>query len=168
MSGMIYHLLEEVNSELSCYNELLSLSQQKTDVIVHNRTSELQQITNREQQIVSKIIKINKTKDELFKDMAIVLNKNEKDLTLTGLADELGSQPKEAESLRTIAKNMRDVIEKLRIVNEQNKTLLESSLEYIEFSMNSLRTINEAPQTASYSKRGNEVRGNDSFFDTRQ
>ena len=62
-------------------------------------------------------------------------------------------------------------VEELRQVNVHNQELLQESLEMTEYSINLIRSLNQAPETANYSGAnysGATLGNSKSSFDTKQ
>lgn len=162
-------VLEQENRE---YLGLIELSTAKTATIVAGNIEELTKITDEEQSVVSKIMKLEKQREETIKDIANVLNKDVTTLTLTNIIKMLGNRPEEQEKLDLVHKTLKDTLSNMVRVNQQNKLLIESSLELVEFDLNILKAINSVPETANYNKGaynvGNTMGENAVNFDTKQ
>ena len=64
----------------------------------------------------------------------------------------LASRPEEQQKLAKAHDELKAVVQNVREVNEQNRTLLENALEMVEFDMNILQSLKAAPETANYDK----------------
>jgi hypothetical protein len=64
----------------------------------------------------------------------------------------LSKQPKEKAALSEIHLKLKRTIDNLMKVNDNNKTLLQESMDMIEFELNLARNSVVAPQTGNYSK----------------
>lgn len=145
-------LIIVLNEENEEYKKLLSLSLRKTPVIISADLEALAAITDEEQLIVSALARIDKKREECMKDIAIVLNKDVTTLKLSDLVDMLASRPAEQKKLATITDELSDTIAQMRRSNEQNKELIESSLEMVQFDLNVIHAMKAAPETANYSR----------------
>lgn len=145
-------LISILEQENSLYEDLLKLSMSKTPVLISGDLEALSRITEDEQEIVNKVNALDKKREEGMKDIANVLGKDVKTLKLTDLIDVLRSRPAEQNRLAAIYDKLSDTIGQMKRTNEQNKELIESSLEMVQFDMNVLQAYKAAPETANYSR----------------
>ena len=152
MASLMEDLISILEQEDSLYEDLLKLSMSKTPVLISGDLEALSRITEDEQEIVNKVNALDKKREEGMKDIANVLGKDVKTLKLTDLIDVLRSRPAEQNRLAAIYDKLSDTIGQINMTNEQNKELIESSLEMVQFDMNVLQAYKAAPETANYSK----------------
>ena len=138
MAGLINELIEVLGEECENFENLLGLSYEKNQVIVKNDIESLQKITKLENILVGNNQKLERRRERIIKDMATVLGKKDGELTITMLWEMLKGQ-KEHQALVEVSKKLLDIVEQLKITNETNKTLVEMSLNHVEFNMNLLR-----------------------------
>ena len=172
MASLMENLIEVLDSESREYENLQELSTKKTPVIIAGNLDELAKITDEEQIVVSGINRLDKKRQEVFTDIANVINKDVKELKLKSLIDMMDSQPKEKQRLSDVYKRLQDTITIMRQVNEHNGELIQLSLEMVEFDLNLIQSMRLAPETANYN-RGAENAGNfmghsRGSFDTKQ
>ena len=152
MASLMENLIEVLDLESAEYEDLLGLSTRKTSVIVAGNTEELAKITDEEQNVVSKINRLEKKKQEVFTDIAIVINKDVNTLMLADLVEMLDARPQEQQKLARVHDRLRSAVHEVKRVNMQNKVLIENALEMVEFDMNMLQSLKAAPETANYNK----------------
>ena len=152
MASLMEDLISILEQEDSLYEDLLKLSMSKTPVLISGDLEALSRITEDEQEIVNKVNALDKKREEGMKDIANVLGKDVKTLKLTDLIDVLRSRPAEQYRLAAIYDKLSDTIGQMKRTNEQNRELIESSLEMVQFDMNVLQAYKAAPETANYSK----------------
>ena len=152
MASLMEDLISILEQEDSVYEDLLKLSMSKTPVLISGDLEALSRITEDEQEIVNKVNALDKKREEGMKDIANVLGKDVKTLKLTDLIDVLRSRPAEQNRLAAIYDKLSDTIGQMKRTNEQNRELIESSLEMVQFDMNVLQAYKAAPETANYSK----------------
>ena len=152
MASLMEDLISILEQEDSLYEDLLKLSMSKTPVLISGDLEALSRITEDEQEIVNKVNALDKKREEGMKDIANVLGKDVKTLKLTDLIEILRSRPAEQNRLAAIYDKLSDTIGQMKRTNEQNKELIESSLEMVQFDMNVLQAYKAAPETANYSK----------------
>lgn len=99
MASLMENLIAVLEQESNEYEGLLSLSQKKTPVIVSGNLEELQKITDDEQELVSRINRLEKRRIETTADIANVLNRDVTTLKLANLIEMLASRPAEQRKL---------------------------------------------------------------------
>ena len=172
MASLMENLIEVLNLESTEYENLLGLSMKKTPVIVSGNLEELAKITDEEQIVVSKISRLEQEREEVFADIANVINKDVKTLMLADLIEMLAPRPEEQQKLARVHDKLRSAVHEVKRVNEQNRILIENVLEMVEFDMNMLQAMKTAPETANYNKgaynAGLHMGVDGSGFDARQ
>ncbi|QUH28988.1 flagellar protein FlgN [Vallitalea guaymasensis] len=169
MASLIEDLITTLEEEKQCYNRLLTIGETKTEFIIKGDISSLNELTKEEQQMASRVLRIDKKREEIINDIAIVTNKNPDELTINNLAVLLAKQEKEHTQLSSLKEDIKDVVENLQIINDRNKILLKESLDYIDFTMNAIQS--ESSMTNSnYEAQGNIYNSQDGrrFFDAKQ
>lgn len=145
-------LINVLKEEHEVYKKLLELSLKKTPVIIGANLEELAKITDDEQLVVSELSKVDKKRDMFMRDIANVINKDVNTLKLSDLITMLEARPQEQKQLADIYDKLKATLYQMRQTNEQNKALIESSLEMVQFDMNILQSMKAAPQTANYNR----------------
>ena len=152
MASLMENLISVLEAEGTAYEELLELSMKKTPVIVNGDLEGLQKITDEEQIIVARINHLDVKREEVTKDIANVLNKDVKKLKLADIVNMLSQRPVEQNQLAAAHDKLKEVTGQIRRVNEQNRELIQSALEMVEFDLNLIHSMKSAPQTANYTK----------------
>ena len=166
------NLIQVLDEESQEYEELLGLSMKKTPVLVSGDLDKLAKITDEEQIVVSKINRLETKRQEIFTDIANVINKDVKTLMLGDLVEMLSSRPAEQQKLAKVHDRLKAAVYEVKRVNEQNRELIQNALEMVEFDMNMLQAMKTAPETANYNKgaynTGSYMGAEMSGFDARQ
>ncbi len=166
MASLMENLLMVLEKENSEYERLVELSTQKRQIIIDGNVPGLGEITNMEQDITSNIKNLENKREEVIKDMAIVLSKDANELTLTNMIAFLNNQPKEQEKIRAIQTKLKDTIGRMVEINKQNEILIQQALEMVEFDLTLFRSMRQAPTTANYDKNAyntGEILGSGGF-----
>ncbi|MBO5474611.1 MAG: flagellar protein FlgN [Lachnospiraceae bacterium] len=165
-------LIEVLDKENLEYENLLKLSMKKTTVIVSEDLEELAKITDEEQIIVSRINHLDHQRNEAINDIANVLNKDVAKLRVVDLIKMLAARPEEQARLAAVFDKLQASVRGVKRVNEQNRELIQSALEMVQFNMNVLQSLNKAPETANYNKgaynTGDVIGMSNKAFDARQ
>lgn len=162
MASLIEELITTLSSQHDHYKELLILSEEKGNIVTKNEIDILQQITAAETAIIGKNQKLEQKREEIVKNIGIVLNEDYKKLTITKIAGIINSE-EESRKLLKIRDELKETLDSLKEKNERNKSLIQTSLDYIDFSVNLIR---EGAQDALQSELVPELSRN--FFDTKQ
>ncbi|MCM1122011.1 MAG: flagellar protein FlgN [Eubacterium sp.] len=172
MASLMEVLIDVLDKESQEYEKLLTLSMQKTPVIVSENLEQLAKITDEEQIIVSRINHLDHQRNEAINDIANVLNKDVSKLTVADLIKMLAARPEEQEKLAIVFDTLKERVRGVKRVNEQNRELLREALELVQFNMNVLQSMNKAPETANYNKgaysTGDMIGASHKAFDAKQ
>jgi len=147
-------VLEKENVE---YEQLTELSLEKRQIIIAGDVPALEEITGREQEITSNLKNLENKREQVVKDMAIVLSKEPQELTITNMIAFLNKQPEEQQKLQDIRKRLKDTLNKMADINTQNEVLLTQAMEMVEFDLTLFKSMRQAPTTANYDKRANNT-----------
>lgn len=159
--------MDTVEEQILIYEALLEIAAKKKVSIVENNIEEVGEYTSEESTLLGKCSRLDKKRDTLFNDIAFVLNKKPEDITLSKLVELIKGQPEE-ERLTQIHDKAVDTLKKLKKINDLNRTLVETSLEHIDYSMNLIRgALNPQPYYCDLA--GNEINlSGKMLFDTKQ
>lgn len=152
MASLMENLIEVLDRESREYEDLLELSTKKTSVIVAGGLDDLAKITDEEQNVVGRINRLEQKRQEVYTDIANVINRDVDTLMLTDLIEMLKARPDEQQKLARVHDRLGTAVHKVRSVNEQNRILIENALEMVEFDMNMLQAMKTAPETANYDR----------------
>lgn len=152
MASLIEDLISILEKENEIYKEFIPIAEKKTNVIVNNDLKTLEDITNKEQLILTEINAFEKKREEAIKNIGTVLTKDPKELKITTIIRILEKQPEEQKKLSIIHDDLTKTIQRLVEINNHNKSLIEQSLEMIEFNMNFIQSTRRSPGNNNYTK----------------
>lgn len=152
MASLMENLIDVLNRQYEEYEELLKLSEAKTDIIIKGDVPALSEMTEKEQEAVERVNLYDKKREEIMKDIANVINKDYNTLKLTNLIEMLPQRPEEQQKLTEVRDKLKDIALAMKKVNERNGILLKNSLEMVEFDLNLIREMRKAPETANYDR----------------
>jgi flagellar biosynthesis/type III secretory pathway chaperone len=132
-------LVDILNQENDIYDTLSKISDNKTNLIVGGKVSELESIVKVEQSLVIKIAKLENEREKIVEKLCSLLNIDPNEITISNLAAKLGQN--ESAQLRECQQKMVSKISKLKNNNDLNSRLIRNSLEYIDFSINMMTSI---------------------------
>lgn len=152
MASLMENMIDVLEKESLEYENLLQLSMKKTPAIVAGNLEELAKITDEEQIVVGRINHLDVNRQEVFSDIANVINKDVKTLKLSDLIAILEKRPEEQQKLAKVHDRLKTAVHEVERINSQNRTLLQNALEMVEFDMNMLQSMKAAPETANYDR----------------
>jgi len=165
LAGLINELIDILQDQLQNYDELLVLSTEKRKVIIENDTQMLQKITQAENSIIGRNQRMESKRLEIIKNIANVLNYNADELTLSLLAELIKDQD-EYSGLIEVRDRLKDTLDALKIENDGNAKLLESSIDFINLTVNLMRS---SENNESYHRHRKKTPGDEKgFFDAKQ
>jgi len=163
MAGLISNLIDTLKGQVELYQQINALSLRKKEYIIANDIENLRKVVGEENVVVPKVMRGDKERERIIKDICTVLNKPQEDMTLSYLVTLMENQPEHAELADVVEKTKAAVYE-LNDVNESNKILIENALEFIDYNMNVIHSsFSEVP--ASYGSNYEEVGEQKSFLD---
>ena len=145
MASVIQELVSILEEEQQIYETLIPIVTEKTKVIIKNNLETLQKITEQEQLVVDKVTVLEKKRSEVILNIGIIMNRKPEELTLAEIIKMLKNQPEEQKRLNDIHNNLKRTIQRLQTINYQNRSLIEQSLEMIEFNMNLIQSTRMSP-----------------------
>lgn len=170
MASLMQELLGVLEEEEKQYQRLIELNDIKRDSVINANIEELGKVTTQEQEIASTLLNLSNKRGEILNDMATVLGKEPKDMTINKMIGYLESQPEEQNLLISRRDRLLEAGTQMRMLNQQNEALLKQALEMVEFDLTLLRSMRQAPETANYDRNAyntGDLLGN-SGFDAKQ
>jgi len=158
------HLLILLKKEQDLYNEILELAKEKRQIIVEGKIKELEQMTKREQRMISMLLGVEKKRsavvEGLVKELGIGTVNN-----ISELLEHLDVDT--AREFLEIKESLSVSVKKLSNENDVNSKLIGQSLEIIDFNMNLLASINN--ENVGYGSDADEkdVKRKSNLFDVR-
>ena len=171
MASLIEELIDVLEQEYQLYKELIPIADGKTQIIVKNDLNSLQEITSKEQNAIDQISSLEHKREAVMLNIKTVINRKSKEFSLKDLIGLLDKQPKEQKALSMIHDNLKVTIQRLVAINNRNQSLIQQSLEMIEFNMNFIQSTRMSPGNHSYNRGASEVDmsgGQAGMFDAKQ
>ena len=170
MASLMEDLLDVLGKEEAEYQKLVEIAEQKRDAVIKGDIGQLGEVTIKEQDAASELLNLSHKRTQVLTDMAVVLGKDPNELTITKMIGYLEKQPAEQEKLTKQRDRLLEVGSQMRILNQQNESLLKQALEMVEFDLTLLKSMRQAPETANYDKNAyntGDILGS-SGFDAKQ
>lgn len=171
MASLMEELIHTLSRERDIYQSLIPVSERKTTALVQDNLKDLQEVTQKEQDLLDEVYALDNKREKIIANMGVVLNKDPKELDLTTLARLMAKRPEEKQVISQLHDSLREVMMRLVAVNERNKELIENSLEMIEFNMNYIQSTRMSPGSNNYNRNASSSNGIDmgpGSFDAKQ
>ncbi|MCR5797236.1 MAG: flagellar protein FlgN [Eubacterium sp.] len=171
MASLIEELITTLDEEERLYDGLIPIQERKIRAIVANNLDDINSISAEEQVIVDKLGNLENKRLRVNADMETVLGRKKGSMNLEDVIASLKNQPEEQKALKEIHDRLKKTIARIKDLNAQNKSLLEESIEMLEFNMNVIRSTRMNPGSSNYSSGATQVDMNESgtsSFDAKQ
>ncbi|MBE0067762.1 flagellar protein FlgN [Thermoanaerobacterium thermosaccharolyticum] len=124
----INDLIDVLNGEMLLYKDLLDISLKKTDVIIHGKIQELDNMTKVEGSIICRLSKLEEEREKILSGYD-----DTGEITISELCKMLPED--DAKKLKKIQKEFESLLKALNDRNELNKSLLQQSIEFVNYSI---------------------------------
>ena len=159
MASLMEELMQTLVQEEKLYAELIPIEEEKTRAIVGNDLQGMQAITERERDMVDRTTALEAKREEIAVNIATVLGKDPKTITLDEIEESLKRQPEDRKKLQSIHDALKKTVNRLKTINDQNKELLQESMNMVEFNMNVMRSSQMSSGSSNYGSNASEVDG---------
>jgi len=170
MAGIIYELVEVLEQEKECYEGIGTLVAYTETAIVNKNIEFLQEVVKTEEEFIGRLNILEKKRDSLMKDIAIVTGMNPQNLTVAKIIDKIGKDTEMGQKLIVLREEIRTQLDEIRVKSELNKQLLTDSLELVNFTVNAIGSTMGYSHVGNYSRPGEDmtVQRQQSLFDKKQ
>lgn len=149
---LVKQLTDVLDQENEIYETLSKISDNKTDLIVSGKVVELGEVVKIEQALIIKISKLEDKREKIVDKLCAVLGRKPEEMTISSIALQLGQE--DSDMLKACQARMLKCISKLKGINELNSKLIKNSIEYIDFSVNMMTSVDT--MNNSYGSSGHE------------
>lgn len=126
-------LIKVMEEQFQAYRELLHIGNEKTDVLVNGDIKALNEITEKEQNLILKLGKLEEERFELVKQIAKLHNKDASEIKAEFFKTILDER--EAKTFTAIYDDLKTVLLEIETQNRRNEKLIKNALDYINFSI---------------------------------
>ncbi|MDL2238558.1 flagellar protein FlgN [Christensenellaceae bacterium OttesenSCG-928-K19] len=139
MIGKVVDLLRQIEG---VYKELYALSEKKQERIVANDAEAVSEIVKEEWRILTEAEELETKRGEAVREYL----EQKGDAAGSTLQDVLAvASPEEREKLEVVSGELRELLEKQKKINAENRSLIELHLEYLDYMVN---TVLKEPQVS--------------------
>ena len=139
----MYPLIQALEELLDCHNQLLKLAREKQEVLIKGDVPTLSKLTKEEGRLVRKIGKVEQKRQQYVQELVSRYQLSpEEDWTLDRLLEHIPVEEGK-EQVRTLAQNLRNVIDRLKAQNELNMRLTQDALQMVNYTLELLTARDE-------------------------
>lgn len=142
--------------ELEVLIKVKKIAFEKTDIIVVNDVEKLEELVKVEEELINQIGLLEVARIKLLDTWGVAVD--------TPISLVIERVPEDKEKLIHISHSMGKVIEELNSRNSLNNDLIRENLDWIDFNMNLITSI-EAPTSYGKDKRANQEPNRNNIFD---
>lgn len=171
MASLMETLIDNLQQQHDGYKEVVSLQDDKRNGIIQNDLDQVKAVTDIEHEVAGKLARLERERIQLVKDIALVLNKQEDDITLSRLAELLKGNQEEQERVLRLKDSILNLVQELKVKNAENTKLIQHALDYIDFTVNAVHGARNMPEGNGYTPGGVSVHakgGGSNYFDAKQ
>lgn len=128
-------LLAVLRKIISLYQTILTLSQEKQQILVSAKSQELEKVTKQEEILVLEISKLEDLRRKLVGEL-MATHSIEGEVSLSQLKKV--ATPSIAAQLETFGENLRDIMKAITPINKLNTELINQALGFINYNINIL------------------------------
>jgi len=148
----IDNLIKVMDYEDRLYNQLYTIAESKTEMIIKDDIENLQQAVGKEQRLAGDLNKLKDAREQIVGQISKKIGRNPDEIVVRDIIGELSEN--QAKRLSDVSEKLKGTIDRLRVKNDLNQKLLQNALEYIDFSLNLL--TEPSPQVPQYGRNGYE------------
>src|SRR5690554_2211853 len=150
MKDTFAEIADILEKEQILYNDLLSISRKKTEILANEEVAGLESITSVEQSIIVRIGELEKERNKFIDQLAQENNMDAADITISSIIDMAKGNARVR--LENVSRDLIKTVEEQKSLNDRNSMLIKSKLDFIDFSLNIITGQNNSGST--YSKGG--------------
>jgi hypothetical protein len=159
---MIHELIKVLDQEAKVYDDILKISKNKTNIIVEGKVAELENLVKIEQSLVFQMSRIETMRENLVDKISAQLNLKSGEVTISELLKHIKGS--EADKLKECQTNMTKALNDLKQTNDVNSKLIKNSLDFINFSINLISSIDLGTNNYGTGGQTNDTKKR-TFFD---
>lgn len=152
MASLIEELITVLTEETAIYEELVPIAEEKSQTIIDNDLPKLQAITDREQALVDRVTALERKRMGVITNIGYIVGKPAAQIKVNDIIHFLDKQPKEQKELSVLHDRLKHSIQTLIDINNRNRSLIQQSLEMIEFNMNFIQSTRMSPGNNNYNR----------------
>ncbi|GAB4274100.1 MAG: hypothetical protein Kow0029_14260 [Candidatus Rifleibacteriota bacterium] len=145
MKEVVDQLKGILSEELSIYQQLLRLAEEKKKLLLEKFSTEFQSIVRKEEVLVQRLIDLEPERRNLVQKIT-----GDEDSNLDSAVEKIAEADGKSD-IWIIGSQLRDVVSSIKKINDENQKLLEQALELTQYS---IKLITRAPKDVTYGSTG--------------
>ena len=141
-------MIEILKKQYEIYQEILKISEKKTDIVVKDKVDELKELVSSEEELIGKFIVLEKRRLSIVKEFG----KSKGIAEVMKIPQLCEYFPENKEELMKLRGDILSITKKINEKNKLNEKLIKNSLDYINFSVGLITGTGSEPLT--YGKYG--------------
>ena len=141
-------LTDVLGQETEGYGQLLTLAEEKRQIIIDRDLSALENSAAKEQELSDKL----KALERQRVDILSTFTDQDEIPTVTDIIEALDEGSEDREELARAKDQILNVAGQMQFLNSQNEVLLQQALEMIEFDLTLFKSLRQAPESGNYGK----------------
>lgn len=154
-------LKDSLTGESTAFQDLLLLSEQEKEAVIHNDVQSISTIVEKQQSILNTLKKIRSEREERI--ASLIRDDRQKPHSLKELVNSVPGTP--GDELRHLFAQRENAAEKLRATTALNRKLIDTQLQYTSYCMNLITGQGSVPGTYSGSGTIKDESVQPSLFD---
>lgn len=164
MATLTDNIISIITNQITLYEELLEISEEKKDALVNKDTPALNTLVAKETGIVRLMQKLENAELRLLSDISLVINTN---VQFARELIDLLPKKEDKEAFQFLTEKRINIAVEIKKANEQNAKLLDSALTSVDFTLNLMyNQINNSPVVCD--ARGVDITVGRRLFDAKQ
>ena len=163
MDKLFLEIINNMEEEKEIYNQLIQLSEKKTELISNQRISDLDKLVGVEEEFIIRIGKLEDDRHKLLDKLG--QKRGQGSITLSNLIE--WSQGKDRDNFIKLRDEFNEIIEKLNQLNQINAKLIRSNLDYVEFAIQFMTGENRSGQVYESKGETKKISQSRNLFDSK-
>lgn len=158
MAEIIEQLIEVLGQTERAYRQLLPIIEQEKQAAVGSQVEKLTSLGDEKKTVMARLANLDRRRSALLRQISKQFNIPAAELTISSLADRImGPQ---ADRLQSLSTSLGELVQKIRIVNEENRQVVQHCLKLIQSALGFLNRWMGPPGVYGASGRMNDRTGN--------
>lgn len=160
-------IINIVKEEIRVYREILLLSNEKRQILVEGKATELDRIVRIEQKLSTEVVKLEQERDRLLQEAVEAGDIDKEDIIVSKLIKKMDEAA--GKSINDASTELMGLLEAIKEINDINGELIKQSLDYIEYTVNIMSSTTQATNLTygSDSVDGKKAGSKKTFFDSK-
>lgn len=156
-NSTVRRINEAMEKECCVYQDILDVSRSKKEAIINGKISDLEKLLKIEQNLLIKAGRLSSERESLAEQLAEEKGISRENISISRIIDVI--EEEEATSIENTRGRFLGILNELDGTNRLNSSLVEHSLEYINFSINLLNSVASAGECYDKSGEAKESKG---------